>query len=58
MIKVDTKDNEADIFTKPLDRATFERHRDTIMNRYGCATVARDAPDTSGMVAGGVLRAP
>ena len=36
VIKVGTMENEADIFTKPLDRrrATFERHRDTIMNRH------------------------
>ena len=33
VIKVPTEDNEADIFTKPLDRATFERHRDNLMNR-------------------------
>ena len=32
VIKVSTEDNEADIFTKPLDRASFERHRDTLMN--------------------------
>ena len=32
VIKVSTEDNEADIFTKPLDRPTFERHRDTLMN--------------------------
>ena len=30
---IPTETNEADIFTKPLDRVPFERHRDTIMNR-------------------------
>ena len=30
---VPTETNEADIFTKPLDRIPFERHRDAIMNR-------------------------
>ena len=37
---IPTDENEADIFTKPLDRAPFERHRDKIMNRaseYGVA---------------------
>ena len=32
VVKIPTEDNEADIFTKPLDRATFERHRDKLMN--------------------------
>ena len=29
---VPTKEMEADMLTKPLDDATFERHRDTVMN--------------------------
>ena len=57
---IPTDENEADIFTKPLDRAPFERHRDKIMNRasgYGVAKGAvtvRCAPDYG---AGGVLSA-
>ena len=33
-LKISDLDMAADIFTKPLDWATFERHRDTIMNRH------------------------
>ena len=29
---VPTKDMDADMFTKSLDDATFERHRDSVMN--------------------------
>ena len=32
VIHVPTEDNWADIFTKPLDNATFTKHRDTILN--------------------------
>ena len=30
--KVDTKDNPADIMTKPTKRETFLRHRDTLLS--------------------------
>ena len=30
---VPTAEMEADLFTKPLDDATFARHRDTVMNQ-------------------------
>ena len=29
---VSTKDNVADVLTKPLDLATFEKHRKTLLN--------------------------
>jgi len=29
---IDTKNNTSDIFTKPLDRGLFEKHRDTLMS--------------------------
>ena len=32
LTRVPTKEMEADMLTKPLDDATFERHRDTVMN--------------------------
>ena len=38
---IPTDENEADIFTKPLDRAPFERHRDKIMNRASSYGVAK-----------------
>ena len=38
---IPTETNEADIFTKPLDRVPFERHRDAIMNRVAGYGIGR-----------------
>ena len=43
VVHVPTELNEADIFTKILSRQTFEKHRRTILNVSGTATVTPPA---------------
>ena len=35
VVDVNTADNAADLLTKPLDAATFAKHRSTLMNQAG-----------------------